>query len=96
MKAFNEFLGTLPHPIKIVIAGNHELTFDVEHYPNLAKRFHRFPFDAKQSKALLTNALYLEDQAVEVNKIKIYGSGVNPNVGVCKYVNFTNGYEAKH
>ena len=25
---FNDWLGTLPHPHKIVVAGNHELAFD--------------------------------------------------------------------
>jgi len=25
---FNTWLGTLPHPTKIVVAGNHELSFD--------------------------------------------------------------------
>ena len=28
MKQFNAWLGTLPHKHKIVIAGNHELSFD--------------------------------------------------------------------
>lgn len=28
VKAFNDWLGRLPHPHKIVIAGNHEVTFD--------------------------------------------------------------------
>ena len=28
MKEFNKFLGSLPHKHKIVIAGNHELSFD--------------------------------------------------------------------
>ena len=34
--AFNEWLGTLSHPTKIVIAGNHDVTFDTENY---AKKF---------------------------------------------------------
>ena len=29
---FNKFLGSLPHKHKIVIAGNHEVTFDTESY----------------------------------------------------------------
>jgi hypothetical protein len=95
VKAFNEFLGTLPHPIKIVIAGNHELTFDVERYPNLAKRFHRFPFHAQQTKALLTNALYLEDQAVEVNNIKIYGSPWQPKYKSAWAFNLAHGDHRK-
>ena len=28
VREFNTWLGTLPHPHKIVVAGNHELSFD--------------------------------------------------------------------
>lgn len=28
VREFNHWLGTLPHPHKVVIAGNHELSFD--------------------------------------------------------------------
>jgi 3',5'-cyclic AMP phosphodiesterase CpdA len=29
--SFNKWLGELPYKYKVVIAGNHELTFDEEH-----------------------------------------------------------------
>ncbi|NIG59663.1 hypothetical protein BU61_3206 [Pontoporia blainvillei] len=61
--------GNLPYEYKIVIAGNHELTFDKEFMADLVKQdYYRFPsvsklkpedFDNVQS--LLTNSIYLQD-----------------------------------
>lgn len=65
-KIFNEWLGTLPHPHKIVISGNHELLFDNVSFPHL-KVFN--PND------VLTNATsYLHDSGTSVYGIKIYGT----------------------
>jgi hypothetical protein len=48
---FNAWLGSLPHKHKIVIAGNHELTFDLDSYPQLWQRFcHPRMFDAPRIK----------------------------------------------
>ncbi|KDO24011.1 hypothetical protein SPRG_10707 [Saprolegnia parasitica CBS 223.65] len=58
IKAFDEWLGTLPHRHKIVIAGNHELSLDA----------------ACVSKQLLRHCTYLENQVVEVEGIRIFGS----------------------
>ncbi|RLN80542.1 hypothetical protein BBO99_00004411 [Phytophthora kernoviae] len=72
--AFNQFLGTLPHRYKIVIAGNHESTFDREFYPKYWHQYgHRQQYDPDEVRALLTNALYLEDQAVLIEGYLFYG-----------------------
>lgn len=60
---FNRWLGTLPHPHKIIIAGNHELTFQKS--PDVVR-------------GLITNAIYLENNAVEVMGLKIWGSPYTP------------------
>ena len=60
---FNEFLGRLAHPHKIVIAGNHDFAFE------------RSPQAAREC---LTNATYLEDTAVVLCGIKFYGSPWQP------------------
>jgi Icc-related predicted phosphoesterase len=60
---FNEFLGTLPYPHKIVIAGNHDLCFEN----------HR-----KACEELLTNCTYLQDQEVIIDGVKFYGSPWQP------------------
>ncbi len=59
---FNAWLGTLPHRYKVVIAGNHDFCF--EH--------------SSAAAALLTNAIYLEDSAVTIAGLRIYGSPWQP------------------
>eukprot|EP01125_Pyxidicula_operculata_P012780 TRINITY_DN4204_c0_g1_i2.p1 TRINITY_DN4204_c0_g1~~TRINITY_DN4204_c0_g1_i2.p1 ORF type:complete len:276 (-),score=37.28 TRINITY_DN4204_c0_g1_i2:96-923(-) len=63
IKDFNDQLGKLPHPVKIVIAGNHDVTFESER---------------EKAKALITNAVYLEDELYTVNGIRIWGSPYQP------------------
>lgn len=83
--SFSFFLllsGNLPYEYKIVIAGNHELTFDKEFMADLVKQdYYRFPsvsklkpedFDNVQS--LLTNSIYLQDSEVTVKGFRIYGA----------------------
>lgn len=74
--------GTLPYDIKIVIAGNHELTFDQEFMADLIKQdFYYFPSASKLKpenyenvQSLLTNCIYLQDSDVTVRGFRIYGS----------------------
>jgi len=58
-QACNQWLGHFPHAKKIAIAGNHDFCF--EDTP-------------EEVKALLTNAVYLQDAAIEVEGLKIYDS----------------------
>ncbi|XP_041452889.1 metallophosphoesterase MPPED2-like isoform X2 [Lytechinus variegatus] len=85
--AFNEFLGTLPHRHKIVIAGNHELTFDQQlmsernsHvFMSFASAFEGLKKNEwKEIRSLLTNCTYLEDSQTHVMGFKIYGSPWQP------------------
>ncbi len=64
IKEFNEWLGTLPHRHKIVIAGNHDVY--LESVPSMAK-------------ILITNGIYLNDCGVEIEGLKIWGSPISPN-----------------
>ena len=75
----------LPHPIKIVIAGNHELTFERENYDygihrKLMSKQLGLSLKATDAevavacKDLLQHILYLEDEAVNICGIKVYGS----------------------
>ncbi|KAK3517813.1 hypothetical protein QTP70_018953 [Hemibagrus guttatus] len=80
---------TLPYEIKIVIAGNHELTFDQEFMADLIKQdFYYFPSASKLKpenyenvQSLLTNCIYLQDSDVTVRGFRIYGS---PCVGLMR------------
>ena len=60
---FNDFLDSLPHPYKIVIAGNHDLCFEKER---------------KGCEELLTNCIYLQDQEITIDGVKFYGSPWQP------------------
>jgi len=59
----NNWLGTLPHRHKIVIAGNHDWAF--QETPELARQ-------------ALTNAIYLEDSGVETEVVRFWGSPWTP------------------
>lgn len=59
----NDWLGTLPHKHKIVIAGNHDWAFQDT---------------PKEAKAVLTNAVYLEDSGTEIDGIRIWGTPWTP------------------
>ncbi|KAL2088367.1 hypothetical protein ACEWY4_015266 [Coilia grayii] len=82
VKKFNDWLGSLPYEYKVVIAGNHELTFDKDFMADLVKQdYYRFPsvsklkpedFDNVQS--LLTNCVYLQDSDATVKGFRIYGT----------------------
>jgi len=75
---FNSFLGTLPHQYKIVIAGNHDITFHKKYYEKSWHRFHRVKQDCKKIKTALTNCIYLEDSGVTLMGFAIYGSPWQP------------------
>jgi Icc-related predicted phosphoesterase len=59
----NAFLGGLPHPRKIVIAGNRD--FCLQRQP-------------EESRRRLTNAVYLQDEEITVDGVRIYGSPWQP------------------
>ncbi|MHA2104937.1 MAG: metallophosphatase domain-containing protein [Candidatus Hodarchaeales archaeon] len=63
IERFNEWMGSLPHPHKIVIAGNHEIFFEREN---------------EHARSLMTNVTYLEDEEVVIDGIKFYGSPWQP------------------
>ncbi len=63
VQQFNDWLTTQPHKHKIVIAGNHDFLF--EQNPALAQ-------------SLLNEAMYLEDEFVEIEGIKFWGSPITP------------------
>jgi hypothetical protein len=62
-----------------VPAGNHDLTFDPQSYGHTWRRFgHKTQHDCAAVKASLKNCTYLEDELVEVEGIRIYGSPWQP------------------
>lgn len=63
LEDFNTWIGTLPHRRKIVVAGNHDWLFQ----RNLTK-----------AKRLLTNATYLQDDGLIIEKVRFWGSPWQP------------------
>lgn len=63
VKSFNQWIGHLPHPHKIVIAGNHDFCFER---------------NREVAQGHLSNCRYLQDSEVVINGIKIYGSPWQP------------------
>ena len=59
---FNDWLGTLPHRHKVVVAGNHDFLFAQD----------------REARTLLTHATYLEDEECVVHGLRIYGSPWQP------------------
>jgi Icc-related predicted phosphoesterase len=66
----NDWLGTLPHRHKVVIAGNHDFLFERE---------------PARARALITNALYLEDEEAVVAGLRIWGSPWSPMFGMLAF-----------
>lgn len=63
VRDFNDWLGTLPHEHKLVIAGNHDFCFESE---------------PKTAESLLTNCTYLLDQPITIWDKTFYGSPWQP------------------
>lgn len=80
VKRFESFLSKLPHRNKIVIAGNHDLTFDLENYSSLQKNFTNLKkiINPAHIKGLLKSCTYLEDSSINIGGYKIYGSPWTP------------------
>ena len=62
---FNKRLGELPHKHKLVIAGNHDFSFDKH---------------KDLSKWVLTNAVYLEHHSYNIDGIKFFASPYHPKI----------------
>ena len=79
------FKGTLPHKHKVVIAGNHDMTFDLGFLhrtwsgslwklANYNYQSRLQAFGSKTVHDMMTNCIYLQDSMVEIYGVKIYGS----------------------
>jgi Icc-related predicted phosphoesterase len=63
LEDFNDFIGSLPHRHKILIAGNHDFCFEN---------------DNKETVRVLTSCKYLQDSSIEIDGIKFWGSPWQP------------------
>jgi Icc-related predicted phosphoesterase len=66
VESFDRWLGTLPHKHKVVICGNHDFCFQNQ---------------PEEARARITNAVYLEDSACQIEGLTLYGSPWQPWYG---------------
>ena len=78
---FNDFVGTLPHRHKIFVSGNHCVSLD--------------PSRPDLSQKLLFNMTYIQDQLVDIEGVKIYGTPWRPKRGCC-YRSEAFGYDSEY
>jgi len=97
LKSFKGWMEAQPHPYKVYIAGNHDVTMDLPYYDENYKRYHARKYNAAELKKLLTSSkklIYLEDSETTVLGIKIYGSPWQPEF--CNWAfNVTRGPDIK-
>jgi predicted phosphodiesterase len=63
IRLFTSWLATLPHRVKVVVAGNHDFLFER---------------DPARARALVTGATYLEDSGVSIDGVTVWGSPWQP------------------
>ncbi|CAF3518152.1 unnamed protein product [Adineta steineri] len=80
LRIFNEFVGQLPHKYKLFVSGNHCVCLN--------------PQQPEQSQKILNNMTYLQDQSIDIEGVRIYGSPWRPKRG-CFYRAEAFGYDAK-
>ncbi|ETV96390.1 hypothetical protein H310_10543 [Aphanomyces invadans] len=80
LRRFGVWLSALPHAHKIVVAGNHEYSLDAAWYvKGGGRKRHKAFQDPAISKQILSNVcIYLENEAVDVLGVRIYGSPNSP------------------
>ena len=75
--SFFRFLDTLPHPVKIIVGGNHDFVLDELWYNSCwpsVDRFHQGPINHSLAiQELRKRGIYLEDQTVNYKGITIHG-----------------------
>jgi len=94
IKEFDSYLGKQSHKVKVVIAGNHDMTLDDEFVKNrrndLLGRFgiSKANFEdvladnnVPSSRELLKNCIYLLDSSINICGLNIYGSPWQPEFG---------------
>jgi len=96
---FNTWLGKLPHQHKIIIAGNHDLVMDQDFYKKSWRKWHKKEgkqeLGDKDPRSLLTDCIYLENEAVDVEGLKFYGSPCSPHIPNYKEMAFNVRASAK-
>lgn len=81
VKAFAKLIAAQPHKRKVVIAGNHDLTFEPDTYPRTRRTIGYHTTDQDCAECIRTVkdvCTYLEDSEVTIAGVKFYGSPWSP------------------
>ena len=79
VRHFAAFLASLHFREKVVIAGNHDTTFDTVHFTKLKEDFALDEdIESEATKALLEGCTYLEDSCTQAMGYKVWGSPWQP------------------
>jgi len=81
VRDFAKWLKAYPAVHKVVIAGNHDVTFQPDYYARAWSRYHAKPYDCEEARGALSDSgscVYLEDESAEVLGYRIYGSPWQP------------------
>lgn len=84
VQAFDAWLAAQPFKHKLVIAGNHDLTFEPETYAETAAahngrlRAGDVEEVSQAARSALRSATYLEDSGVDIQGVRVYGSPWQP------------------
>eukprot|EP00727_Mastigamoeba_balamuthi_P001510 m51a1_g11356 hypothetical protein (257) ;mRNA; r:7246-8136 len=82
LRSFARWLRGLPHPHKVVVAGNHDLTLDPAHYD---RAFHDVKFGQaaieEAAADLRASCTYLENSSAECAGLRFWGSPCSPGFG---------------
>lgn len=70
-KSFLRWFSELPNKYKVMISGNHDIYMDKSHYKNNGR-------DYNPKDIIPQNIIYLENETVTIEDIKIFGSPVTP------------------
>lgn len=78
VKKFKDWFIKIPARYRVLIAGNHETTFDVERYGRMVTQMRKIksdlPRETAKSIVQTDGIIYLENESVEIEGLKIYGS----------------------
>lgn len=76
-RTFKDWIGKLPHKHKLVIGGNHDLTLDPGKFAREAKE--EAKIEARRHVIDVDEFSYLQDDAVEIEGYRFYGSPTQPS-----------------
>ena len=74
VRHFTRFFDAQPHPIKILIAGNHDSSFDTENYTEIQAHYKKKLENPHKIQSLISKYIYLNDSGTNIYGYNIWGT----------------------